>query len=31
MSDDDSDDIVVIPRDRVVMLDGGVVLHGGEL
>ena len=31
MSDNDSEDIVVTPRDRVVMLDGGVVLHGGEL
>jgi hypothetical protein len=30
MSDDDNEDITVTPpRDRVVMLDGGVVLHSG--
>lgn len=31
MSDEESEDIVVAPCDRVVMLDGGVVLHSGEL
>ena len=30
-SGDDSEDIVVTPRDRVVTLDGGVVLHSGDL
>ncbi|KAL3806987.1 hypothetical protein ACHAXA_007620 [Cyclostephanos tholiformis] len=29
-SGDDSEDIVVTPRDRVVTLDGGVVLHSGR-
>jgi len=32
MSDDESEDIVVAPpRDRVMTLDGGGVLHSGEL
>lgn len=31
MSDEESEDIVVAPCDRVVMLDCGVVLHSGEL